>query len=113
MTDASIAMFTRDAGETVLRGGTRLSDRGRDYVTVIGTAATVTVSGDEVRASGDAANSYRVLAPQTIVSVLVNGAPAPACRDGNYLVFPCTSTRLTFPGAARPACGATTRQRCV
>ena len=88
-TDADIAKFTRDAGETVVRSGTRLSGAGRDYVVVSGTAATVTVSGDQVRASGDSDNTYRVFAPQTISSVRVNDAAAPACRDGAYLLFPC------------------------
>jgi hypothetical protein len=88
-TDAEIAKFTPGAGETVIRGGTRLSSGGRDYMSVSGTAATVTVSGDEVQAFGDSDNTYRVFAPQKISSVLVNGAPVPACRDGNYLRLPC------------------------
>jgi hypothetical protein len=89
-TDAEIAKFTRDAGETVMRGGTRLADGSRQYVDVSGTAATVTVSGDEVAAAGDPANGYRVFAPQTISSVAVNGAAAPSCREGSYLQFPCS-----------------------
>ncbi|MGI9100711.1 MAG: hypothetical protein ACR2H2_19865 [Solirubrobacteraceae bacterium] len=89
-TDADIAKFTSEAGETVIRGGTRLSGGGRDYVSVSGTAATVTVSGDQVQASGNSANTYRVFAPQTVSSALVNGATAPACRDGGYVLFPCS-----------------------
>jgi hypothetical protein len=88
-TDAEIAKFTRDAGETVIRDGTRLSDSGRQYVSVSGSAATVTVSGDQVGAAGDAANRYRVFAPQNVSSVVVNGAAVPACRDGSFLRFPC------------------------
>ncbi len=88
-TDAEIAKFSRDAGETVIRRGTRLQSGGRDYVRVTGTAATVTVSGGEVRATGSTGNRYRVFAPQEISSVLVNGAGAPACRAGGDLVFPC------------------------
>jgi hypothetical protein len=88
-TDAEIAKFTRDAGETVIRGGTRLADDSRQYVNVSGTAATVAVSGDQVVAEGGAANGYRVFAPQTISSVVVNGAAVPACREGSYLRFPC------------------------
>jgi hypothetical protein len=48
------------------------------------------VSGDQVGATGDAANRYRVFAPQTISSVVVNGAAVPACREGSYLRFPCS-----------------------
>jgi hypothetical protein len=89
-TDASIAKFTSNAGETVIRGGTQLSSDGREYISVSGTAATVTVSGDEVQALGDGDNVYRVFAPQNISSVLVNGVPAPTCRHGNYLRLPCS-----------------------
>jgi len=89
-TDASIAKFTPDAGETVIREGTRLSSGGRDYISVTGTAATVTVSGDEVQAAGNSDNTYRVFAPQTISSVRVNGAPVASCRDGDYLRLPCS-----------------------
>jgi hypothetical protein len=89
-TDADIAKFTRDAGETVIRAGTRLSDGVRQYVGVTGAAATVTVSGDRVGAQGPAANRYRVFAPQSISSVVVNGATVAACRDGSYLRFPCS-----------------------
>jgi aspartate 1-decarboxylase len=88
-TDATIAKFTRDAGETVIRGGTGLADGGRQYVSVSGTAATVTVSGDQVAAAGNAANRYRVFAPQAVSSAVVNGAAVTACRDGDYLWFPC------------------------
>lgn len=88
-TDADIAKFTRDAGETVIQGGTRLSSEGRDYISVSGSAATVTVSGDQVQALGDSDNTYRVFAPQNIASVLVNGAPVSSCRDGSYLLLPC------------------------
>jgi hypothetical protein len=88
-TDAEIAKFTREAGETVVRHGTRLESAGRDYVSVTGAAATVTVSGREVSATGSPENRYRVFAPQVVTSVLVNGAPAPFCRDGAYLLFPC------------------------
>jgi hypothetical protein len=90
-TDAEFAKFSRDAGETVIRGGTRLFDGGIQYVEVSGTAATVTVSGDQVGAAGDAANRYRVFAPQVVSSVVVNGAAVPACRDGSYLRFPCSA----------------------
>jgi hypothetical protein len=89
-TDADIAKFTQDAGETVMRGGTRLSSGGRDYISVSGTAATVAVSGDEVQAWGDGANVYRVFAPQTIASVFVNGTSVPACRHGDYVRLPCS-----------------------
>jgi hypothetical protein len=89
-TDAEIAKFSRDAGETVIRRGTRLRSDGRDYVRVIGTPATVTASGGEVSATGSSANRYRVFAPHEISSVLVNGAAAPACRAGGYLLFPCS-----------------------
>jgi hypothetical protein len=89
-TDAEIAKFTQGAGETVIRGGTRLSSGGRQYISVSGTAATVTVSGDEVQAFGDSDNTYRVFAPQNISSVLVNGAPVQTCRHGNYLRLPCS-----------------------
>jgi len=88
-TDAEIAKFSRDAGETVIRRGTRLQSGGREYVRVTGTAATVIVSGGEVRATGSAGNRYRVFAPQEISSVVVNGAGVPPCRAGGYLVFPC------------------------
>jgi hypothetical protein len=88
-TDAEIAKFTRDAGETVISGGTHLADGGIQYVDVSGTAATVTVSGDQVGAAGDGANRYRVFAPQVVSSVVVNGATVPVCRDGSYLRFPC------------------------
>jgi hypothetical protein len=89
-TDAEIAKFTRGAGETVISGGTHLADGGIQYVDVSGTAATVTVSGDQVGAAGDAANRYRVFAPQVVSSVVVNGAAVAACRDGSYLRFPCS-----------------------
>jgi aspartate 1-decarboxylase len=89
-TDAQFAKFTREAGETVIQGGTRLSSSGRDYVSVSGAPATVIVSGDQVQASGDAANTYRVFAPQNIASVLVNGAPVATCRNGSYLLLPCS-----------------------
>ncbi|MGH2943971.1 MAG: hypothetical protein ACRDLN_14485, partial [Solirubrobacteraceae bacterium] len=88
-TDAEIAKFTREAGETVIRGGTRLQSAGRDYVGVTGTAATVTVSGGAVSATGSAENLYRVFAPQTVSSALVDGAPVAFCRDGAYVLFPC------------------------
>ncbi|MEA2231426.1 MAG: hypothetical protein QOD83_1242 [Solirubrobacteraceae bacterium] len=89
-TDADIAKFTRDAGETVIQRGTRLSSGRRDYISVSGSAATVTVSGDQVQASGSSENTYRVFAPQTVTSVLVNGAPVATCRDGSYLLLPCS-----------------------
>jgi hypothetical protein len=89
-TDAEIAKLTEGAGETIIRGGTRLSSGARAYISVSGTAATVTVSGDEVQAFGDSDNTYRVFAPQKISSVLVNGAPVQTCRDGNYLRLPCS-----------------------
>jgi hypothetical protein len=88
-TDADIAKFTRDAGETVIQGGTRLSSAGRDYINVSGSAATVTVSGDQVQALGDDDNTYRVFAPQDIASVIVNGSLVPTCRDGSYVLLPC------------------------
>jgi hypothetical protein len=88
-TDAAIAKLTRGAGETVVRGGTRLASDGRDYVTVTGTAATVTVSGNEVSATGAATNTYRVFAPQPVVKATANDAPVGWCRDGDYLAFPC------------------------
>ena len=46
-----------------MRAGTRLSYLGVDYVQVTGSAATVTVSGGEVTATGASGNSYRVFAP--------------------------------------------------
>lgn len=102
-TDASIAKFTRDGGETVMRDGTRLSAFGRSYVTVVGGTATVAVSGDSVQAIGASTNSYRVLAPQEVRSVTVNGAAVRSCRDGQHLVFPCkivTSLELAAPASA-------------
>jgi hypothetical protein len=90
-TDADVAACSRHAAETVISGGTRLVDGGIQYVDVSGTAATVTVSGDQVGAAGDAANRYRVFAPQVVSSVVVNGAAVPACRDGSYLRFPCSA----------------------
>ena len=71
-------------------GRNAICSEGRDYVSVSGSAATVTVSGDQVRALGDGDNTYRVFAPQNIASVLVNGAPASTCRDGSYLLLPCS-----------------------
>lgn len=103
-TDAGFAKFTREAGETVLRGGTYLSADGRDYVVVTGEAATVTVSGDAVAAFGAGTNTYRVHAPRHIATVTVNGAPVGACRDGDDLAFPCAEPEreptgpATFPG---------------
>jgi hypothetical protein len=104
-TDATIAKFTRDAGETIIQDGTRLWSDGREYVSVTGTASTVTISGDQVQASGNLDNTYRVFAPQTVTSVLVNRAIVPTCRDGSYLLFPCTPTTPTETGSppAQPA----------
>lgn len=110
-TDASIAKFTRDdasiaggsAAETVMRDGKRLTAFGRSYVTVTGSNATVTVSGAEVAATGATSNAYRVFAPQPISKVIVNGAPAYSCRDGEYLTFPClraTTVTLSAPASA-------------
>jgi len=87
--DADIAKFTRDAGETIIRKGTQLSSGGRDYVSVSGSAATVRVSGDRAEASGDRENTYRVFAPQAVSSVLVNGVAVSSCREASYLLFPC------------------------
>lgn len=99
-TDAAMAKFTRNAGETVLRGGTRLSADGRDYVVVDGSPATVAVSGDTAQAQGNPGNRYRVFAPQD-VTTLVNGAVVSSCRDGDHVSFPCQSsvaTVLTYTG---------------
>jgi hypothetical protein len=96
-TDAEIARFTPDAGETLIQGGTRLSSGGLEYISVTGTAATVTVSGDEVNAVGDSDNAYRVFAPQEISSVRVNGAAVAACRDGAYLRLPCGEVPIVGP----------------
>ena len=86
---ASFAKFARGGGETIVRAGRRLTADGRDYVRVTGINATTIVGGDQAEASGDAANRYRVFAPQPIGSVRVNGAPAPWCREAQYIVFPC------------------------
>jgi hypothetical protein len=88
-TDGASAKCTRGAGETVLRAGTTLAATGVDYVTVTGSASTVTVSGGEVAATGAAGNAYRVFAPQPIASVTVNGTTVSSCLDGDYLTFPC------------------------
>ena len=88
-TDAAFAKFARGSGETIVRDGTRLTADGRDYIRVTGSDATTIVGGDHAQAAGDAANRYRVFAPQPIRSVLVNGAPAPWCRQAQEVVFPC------------------------
>lgn len=102
-TDAQIARFIQDQGETVLRAGRSLSAYGRSYVTVTGSAATVAVSGDTAQATGAAKNVYQVYAPQGISRVTVNGAPTTSCRSGDYLTFPClapTQLALTTPASA-------------
>ncbi len=88
-TDGTFAKFARGGGETIVRDGTRLSADGRDYVRVTGDDATTIVGGDEARGNGDGANRYRVFAPHPINRVLVNGAPAPWCRQAQEIVFPC------------------------
>jgi hypothetical protein len=100
-TDARIAKFLKDQGETVMRDGRALSAYGRDYVTVSGSAATVTVSGAAAQATGPASNTYRVFAPQAVSLVTVNGTPVRSCRSGDYLTFPCVATtRLALSAPA-------------
>lgn len=88
-TDGDLAKLTTGLGETVLRRGTRLAAYGVDYVQVTGSAATVTVSGSVITATGPAGNAYRVFAPTPVDQVLVNGAAITSCRDGDYVSFPC------------------------
>jgi hypothetical protein len=90
-TDGTFGRLTRGAGETLLVGGTALSSQGRDYVTVTGSAATVALSGNHVQATGAAANTYRVFAPQTVSQAAVNGAVVGSCQADSYVVFPCTA----------------------
>jgi hypothetical protein len=88
--DAEVAKFTRDGGETVIRAGRRLIGFGREYVSVSGTPATVTVSGTRVAATSSGVNNrYRVFVPQQIDALTVNGVPVSSCRKGDYLSFPC------------------------
>ncbi|MBA3653769.1 MAG: hypothetical protein H0W70_06190 [Actinobacteria bacterium] len=91
-TDAEIAKFSRGAGETVLRSGTRLVAYGRSYVLVTGAPSTVTVSGNRIAATSSAtANQYRVFAPRKITHVTVNGVAVDSCRSGDYVSFPCSN----------------------
>lgn len=88
-TDASMAKYTRNTGDTVLRGGTRLVGEGREYVRVLGSSATVTVSGGIAAATGATHNSYRVFAPSRLARTTVNGTSVASCRSGSYVTFPC------------------------
>jgi hypothetical protein len=88
-TDGTFAKVTEGQGETLLKGGTTLTIFGRNYVTVTGTAATVTVSGGAINAVGPAGNVYTVYAPGAVSSVTINGAPATSCRTGDYVTAPC------------------------
>lgn len=94
-TDAEMATFTVGRGESLIRGGTVLSSEHRTYVAVTGSPATVYVSGHAVSAEGAATNAYRVYAPQEIATVTVNGLPAPSCREGAFLRFPCVGPTVT------------------
>lgn len=106
-TDGELAQVTvlgsgagDEAAETVLAGGTSLLVDGRTYVDVVGGPATVVTSGDTIRADGPAAAAYRVLAPQQVDTVTVNGISTRACREGDYVSFPCrqeTSVQLSVP----------------
>lgn len=96
-TDARVARFVQDIGETVLRDGRTLSAYGRDYIAVTGAPARVVVSGGDVQAVGAPTNSYRVFAPQLIMRVTVNGEPVGSCRAGDYVSFPCADADPVVP----------------
>lgn len=113
-TDGRVASFVTDAGETILRAGTTLSAYGKNYVSVAGSASTVTVSGQQIAALGAVGNAYRVLAPQSVSSVTINGASAPWCREGDDVLFPClapTSLDLTLPASVAATDDATLTAR--
>lgn len=102
-TDATMAKYTKNAGDTVLRGGTRLAGEGREYVRVTGRPATVTVSGSVATATGASGNRYRVFAPQPLSATTVNGAAVRSCRQGTYVTFPCAPNVRSRPVDVRPA----------
>lgn len=101
-TDATMAKYTRDTGDTVLRDGTHLVGEGREYVRVTGAASTVTVSGRTATATGKG-TSFRVLAPQPLSTTTVNGGKVASCRSGAYVTFPCGAARAEAPATVRPA----------
>ncbi len=88
-TDGTMAKYTRGTGDTVLRDGTHLIGEGHEYVRVTGWAATVTISGSIVTATGPSGNRYRIYAPQDLSRTTVNGATVDSCRDGEYVELPC------------------------
>jgi hypothetical protein len=87
-TDATMAKYTKNAGDTVLREGTLLIGEAREYVRVTGVASTVTVSGATAAATGRG-TQFRVYAPQRLTATKVNGRAVRSCRAGAYVTFPC------------------------
>jgi hypothetical protein len=95
--DGTIAKYTKDSGDSVLREGTRLVGEGREYVHVTGARSTVTVSGATAAATGGG-TQFRVFAPKPLTVATVNGRAVRSCRTGSYVTFPC----WTASGAATP-----------
>lgn len=101
-TDATMAKYTRDVGDTVLRDGTHLVGEGREYVRVTGAASTVTVSGSTATATGKG-TIFRVFAPRPLSTTTVNAVKVGSCRSGAYVTFPCGAATAVAPVTVRPA----------
>lgn len=84
--DGEAGYLVEGTGEAVLHKGTLLAAYGVDHVRVTGGAASVSVSGGVIRATGPVGASYAVFSP-TATSVTVNGVAVPFTRNGRLVLF--------------------------
>jgi hypothetical protein len=84
---ADVAKVTVLGSQLLLAQGTSVVVDGVPYVTVTGGAATVSLSGSSIVASGPAGAAYKVRDPAGVTSVVVNGTPVAWSQVGGYALF--------------------------